>query len=77
MKWTQEGRKEIAKHNEKVKNKRHKERRTGNDQKIKSMKMKKEGNFLCGPEINIANDDLTLGGGVKQYFKPSEDPKKS
>lgn len=23
--------------------------------------MKKEGNFLCGPEINIANDDLTLG----------------
>lgn len=25
--------------------------------------MKKEGNFLCGPEINIANDDLTLGGG--------------
>lgn len=76
MKWTQEGRKEIAKHNEKVKNKRHKERRTGNDQKIKSMKMKKEGNFLCGPEINIANDDLTFGGGVKQYF-PLKTPKKA
>lgn len=38
--------------------------------------MKKEGNFLCGPEINIANDDLTLGGGgVKQYF-PLKTPKK-
>lgn len=30
--------------------------------------MKKEGNFLCGPEINIANDDLTLGGGSKTVF---------
>lgn len=33
MKWTQEGREEIAKHNEKVKDKRHKERWKGNDQK--------------------------------------------